>query len=227
MDLYYHSGDQHFIRIGSPEDTVRRYVVLNERLRNVPRQELLDTAGYLYQQEGRGGGSASEFTTGYINNTAKTKTWIGRYSWLMLPSSLRTLTGPKVIPSGVDPLRAIASTQTWYGEYSIPSDVYVVPQGTDLAAYGVVNRLDEKSSVFLKHGFIVVNFNIETIQDGRLDRPHLQYIHAPLMNQWRLEGFAGSYRDPYGYNFLLKDGDTLFYHADLSSRGDFTSQVPH
>ncbi|WP_082423289.1 DUF5704 domain-containing protein [Paenibacillus dakarensis] len=229
VDLYYHSGSRNFIRIGSPQDQEKRYVILNERLRNVPQSELQDTASYLYNHGGAPSGSSSQaFVKQYIGKITKNKTWVGRYDWMLLPSGVRTLIGPKSgIPAAVDKERVNAAVQRWYGEYSIPSDVYVVKKGTDLAAYSRVNGLDEKSNVFLKKGYIVVNFNIETIRAGNLRQPHLQYIHAPLMNQWRLEGYGDSYTNPYGHRFVLQDGDTVFYHADQSSKSDFTSQVPH
>lgn len=229
VDLYYHSGNRNFIRIGSPQDQEKRYVILNERLRNVPQSELQDTASYLYNHGGAPSGvSGQAFMKQYIEKITKSKTWVGRYDWMLLPSGVRTLIGPKSgLPATVDAERVNAAVQRWYGEYSIPSDVYVVKKGTDLAAYGREKGLDEKSDVFLKKGFIVVNFNIETIQAGNLTQPHLQYIHAPLMNQWKLEGYANSYTNPYGYRFALTDGDTVFYHADQSSKRDFTSQVPH
>lgn len=229
VDLYYHSGSRKFIRIGSPQDQEKRYVILNERLRNVPQTELQDTASYLYNHGGASSGvSRQAFTTHYIDKLTKNKTWVGRYDWMLLPNEIRTFIGPKSgLPATVDVERANAAVQRWYGEYSIPSDVYVVKKGTDLAAYGRAKGLDEKSDVFLKKGFIVVNFNIETIQGGNLNQPHLQYIHAPLMNQWKLEGYTNSYTNPYGYRFALTDGDTVFYHADQSSKSDFTSHVPH
>ncbi|UNK17673.1 DUF5704 domain-containing protein [Paenibacillus sp. N3/727] len=229
VDLYYHSSSRNFIRIGSPQDTEKRYVILNERLRNVPQSEMQDTASYLYNHGGASGGmSAQAYAKQYMNKISKSKTWVGRYDWMLLPSGVRTLIGPKTgLPPSVNSERANAAVQRWYGEYSIPSDVYVVKKGTDLAAYGRGKGIDEKSDVFLKKGFIVVNFNIETIQNGNIDRPHLQYIHAPLMNQWKLEGFKNTYTDPYGYRFALTDGDTVFYHADQSSKKDFSSQVPH
>lgn len=229
VDLYYHSDKRNFIRIGSPQDQEKRYVILNERLRNVPQSELQDTASYLYNHGGAPGGiSGQVFKKQFVEKITKNKTWVGRYDWMLLPSGVRTFIGPKSgLPSTVDAERANAAVQRWYGEYSIPSDVYVVKKGTDLAAYGRVKGLDEKSEIFLKKGFIVVNFNIETIQAGNLTQPHLQYIHAPLMNQWKLEGYANSYTNPYGHRFALTDGDTLFYHADQSSKRDFTSQVPH
>ncbi|WP_242615055.1 hypothetical protein [Paenibacillus solani] len=229
VDLYYHSGDRKFIRIGSPQDALKRYVILNERLRNVPQSELQDTASYLYNHGGAQPGiSAAAYAKQYIEKISKSKTWVGRLDWMLLPSGIRTLIGPKAgLPASVDVERANAAVQRWYGEYSLPSDVYVVKKGMDLAAYGRSNRLDEKSSIFLKKGFIVVNFNIETIREGNTARPHLQYLHAPLMNQWQLEGFARTYLDPYGKKFALLDGDVVFYHADQSSKGDFKSQVPH
>lgn len=229
VDLYYHSGNRKFIRIGSPQDTEKRYVVLNERLRNVPQGELQDNASYLYNRGGAPAGmSAAAYLRQYLEKTSKNKTWIGRLDWMLLPSEIRTLIGPKSgLPASVDTERANAATQRWYGEYSLPADVYVVKKGTDLAAYGRTNRLDEKSSVFLKKGYIVVNFNIETIREGNTAKPHLQYIHGPLMNQWQLEGYSRTYNDPYGKRFSLMDGDVIFYHADQSSKGDFRSQVPH
>lgn len=229
VDLYYHSGNRNFIRIGSAQDQEKRYVILNERLRNVPQTELQDTASYLYNHgEATGGITAQAYTKQFIDKIKKNKTWVGRYDWMLLPSALRTYIGPKSgIPASVDSERANVAIQRWYGEYSIPSDVYIVKKGTDLAAYARDKGLDEKSDVFLKKGFVVVNFNVETIQGGNTTSPHLQYIHAPLMNQWKLEGYANWYTNPYGYRFALMDGDTVLYHADQSSKKDFTSQVPH
>ncbi|MFE9276025.1 DUF5704 domain-containing protein [Paenibacillus glucanolyticus] len=229
VDLYYHSGNRKFIRIGSPQDTEKRYVVLNERLRHVPQDELQDTAAYLYNHGGAPAGmSAATYAKQYMEKISKSKTWVGRLDWMLLPSGIRTLIGPKAgLPASVDTERANAAIQRWYGEYSLPADVYVVKKGTDLAAYGRANRLDEKSAIFLKKGYIVVNFNLETIRNGNTAKPHLQYIHGPLMNQWQLEGYSNTHTDPYGKRFNLTDGDVVFYHADQSSKGDFKSQVPH
>ncbi|MCX7571283.1 hypothetical protein OS242_15125, partial [Tumebacillus sp. DT12] len=116
----------------------------------------------------------------------------------------------------------------WYGQYSLPAAPYIVPQGTDLAAYGRTHGgLDRKSDVFLKNGYIIVKFNIETIRNKDTDHPYLQYIYAPLNNQWRMEGFTPGYTDPYGRFFATEDGDVMFYDADRSSRDDFDSNQTH
>ncbi|MFI2857906.1 DUF5704 domain-containing protein [Paenibacillus sp. JSM ZJ436] len=227
VDLYYHRGKEYFIPIGSPQDTVKREITLNTRLRNVPLQELLDTAAYQYQR-GPQGEALQPYTSRYLQQVSTEKTWIGRYDWLLLPSQLRTLIGPKAdLPPTVDPYRASAAIQRWYGEYSLPAEVYAVPQGTSLPEYARRYGLDEQSDLFLKEGYIIVNFDLESVRNGDLAHPHLQYIHAPHMNQWRLEGFQDSIRNPAGQRFPLLDGDVLFYHGDLGSRQDFESHVPH
>lgn len=234
VDLYYHTGSKSYVRIGSPSDKVERYVILNERLRNVPFEELSDTALYKYDHEytfnqvaeiGR-----SQFVQNYMNKTTKQKTSVGSLSLLCLPEGVRTLIGPKAdIPASVDSARVNAAVQKWYGEYSLPAELYAVAAGTNVAEYGRTHGgLTDKSPIFLKNGYIAVNFNIETVQDGNADKPYLQYIDAPLMNQWYgMEGFKRSVADPYGRTFTLLDGDVVFYHADQSSRDDFRSMVTH
>lgn len=232
VDLYYSKGNKHFIQIGSEQDEEKRFVVLNTRLRNVPLTEMADTAAYRYVKElsdaDRHQTSKEVYTAQYVTQAAKTPSWAGRYSWMLLSRDLRTFVGPKdKLPEGVDPYRASASIQHWYGEYSLPADVVAVKKGTSLEKYARAETLDDHSGVLLKNGYIVVNFNMESIQNGDTANPHLQYIHAPLMNQWRLEGYERGFVTPKGYSFSSLDGDVLYYNSDLSSRDDFSSEVPH
>ncbi|RUT29923.1 Ig-like domain-containing protein [Paenibacillus zeisoli] len=233
IDIYYKAGEKSFVRIGSPEDTSQRYVILNDRLRNVPMEELSDTALYKYDHYfdfGQVGEiSRDTFLQNYIDKASTKKTPVGGLKQLELPEAVRTLIGPKLnIPIGVDMQRANASIQKWYGEYSLPADIYGVAAGTNLAEYGRTHQgLTDRSPVFLKNGYFIVNFNLETIDQGNLKEPHLQYIHAPLMNQWKLEGFNNIVMDPYGNSYNLQDGDVVFYHTDKSSRDDFRSSVTH
>mgnify|MGYP002269007164 CR=1 FL=1 len=232
VDLYYHRGQERLIRIGSAQDMEKRFVVLNSRLRNVPGTELGDTARYQYTYEltaeERSQRTLAEHMVRLVDQTTHQKTWVGRYDWMILSAPIRTLIGPKTeIPSGVKVDRANAAIQRWYGEYSLPADVYAVPKSTDLEPLARQNQLDEKSKIFLKNGYIVVNFNMESLRNGNTEAPHLQYIHAPLMNQWQMEGFNKTPTDSQGRTWPLKDGDIVFYHADQSSRNDFQSQVPH
>lgn len=233
VDLYYNTSTKNFIKIGSSDDKVERYVILNERLRNVPIEEMTDTAIFKYDNyytpSQLGNITQAQFINDYINKYTKEKTPVGGFSHLMLPGQLRSFIGPKNnLPPSVNDQRANAAIQRWYGEYSLPAAPYVVQAGTNIAEYGRTHGgLDSKSPIFLKNGYIIVNFNIESIQDGDISNPHLQYINAPLMNQWQMEGFDRTIVDPYNNLFNLKDGDVVFYNADKSSRDDFGSQVPH
>lgn len=234
VELYYHKSGKSYVKVGSPGDEVNRYVVLNERLRNVPEEELTDTALYKYDYQYSFGQIANigrpQFVSHYINFATKRRTAIGSLTLLRLPEGVRTFIGPKTnIPAGVDPSRANAAVQRWYGEYSLPADLYAVKAGTNVAEYGRTHRgLTDKSPIFLKNGYIVVNFNMETVREGQATDPHLQYIHGPLVNQWhQMEGFARSVQDPFGVTYRLQDGDVVLYHAGLSSRDDFRSMVTH
>ncbi|MGE7828989.1 DUF5704 domain-containing protein [Paenibacillus sp. NPDC093718] len=233
VDLYYKTNDKNFVKIGSSEDKVQRYVIMNDRLRNVPAEEMIDTASIKYDNYFTPGQlgpmTKQEYIEQYIEKDTKKKTPVGGYDLLLLPEMLRTFIGPKTnLPPSVNLQRANAAVQKWYGEYSLPAEPYVVEAGTDIAEYGRTHGgLDDNSAIFFKNGYIIVNFDIETIRNADLKNPHLQYIHAPLMNQWQLEGYKRIALDSYGNAFNLLDGDVVFYHADLSSRNDFSAQVPH
>ncbi|WP_261378450.1 DUF5704 domain-containing protein [Paenibacillus agilis] len=218
VDLYYHAPDRNFVRIGSSFDTIEREITLNTRLRNLYPLQIEQTGRTFYQLH-RHQLSQSEqlFMQQWLRQVDRpTKT--GGFSHMKVPGELRLFRGPTQLPNGVNPYRAYAAEQQWYGEFGIPSKVYVVQKGFPLHRQF---SFREDASFFLKDGYIVVNFNIETIRAGRVDNPHLQYINAPLTNQWRREGFAYSVTDPYGATFQLKDGDILFYDAAQSSRDDY------
>lgn len=228
VDLYYHTNDKKFIKIGSSDDTIKRYTVLSDPYRNLTSTTLTDTADALWDlaYTQRGSLTREQYMERYFKNAAK-PTWIGGYSKLLLTWPVRTFAGSPLVPPSVDPLRAFVSEQQWYGEYTVPAAAYVVAKGTNLAEYGRTQRLDDKSPIFLRNGYIIVNFNIETIRNEDSAHPHLQYIHGPLDNQWRMEGFRNSFTDRNGHAFALLDGDVLFYNANVSSYDDFESRVTH
>ena len=237
VDLYYHNGDNYFVKVGSPEDTVYREVKLNEPLRNVPLQELTANADYYYRHATEYGMEDitskyyhTSYIRHYVKHASKEDVLTGPYGWQILNWKLRTFRGPEEneVPSNtmVPTEDIVAREQTWYGEYSIPAKVYAVTKGTEISR--VSERLDENNPIFLRDGYIIVNFDIETIRNGDLNNPYLQYINGRYMNQWYdMEGFSRSITDPYGYTFELKDGDVIFYHGDASSEDDFNASVTH
>lgn len=261
VDVYYHDDNDYFVKIGSDADKTYREVILNDALRGVEREQLIATADFAsrhitdynsrYQEVyNEVGGAKDKFIDKYIKDLSKTPIQTGTYGFQVLNGNLRTFIGPEEdeVPNSpmVEAEDIVAREQHWYGEYSLPSNVYVVekqepqydengveiPQVDKIAGYGQQHRLNENSSIFKKKGYIVVNFNIETIQNGNVDESHLTYHTspnpgAPLNNQWQMEGFEYQFIDGYGKTFSLNDGDMVFYHANRSSFDDFNSNVTH
>lgn len=237
VDVYYHNDANYFTKVGSEQDKEYREVKLNEPLRNVEEKQLLDTAAYLYRhpfdqyKDIVGSVPQQTFTKDFMRTYSKEPQVTGPYGWQILNRNLRTYTGPDLsqVPSNamIPAADVKARQQMWYGEYSLPADIWVVDEGRDIAGYGVQHRLNKQSPIFLQDGYIIVNFNIETIANGDSNNPRLQYHKGPLNNQWKLEGFKYSFTDAYGGQFALKDGDVLFYHGDQSSYDDFGARVTH
>lgn len=238
VDVYYHNDANYFVKVGSPEDKEYRKVILNEPLRNVPKAQLDNTADYYYRHAGNYGYTVektNQFIHTFIRNFereySKQANATGPYGDQILHWKLRTFIGPLAnnVPSNamVPQADAISSEQTWYGEYSLPADIFIVEEGRDIAGYGKQHRLNKSHPIFLRDGYLIVNFDIETIQKGDMSKPHLQYINGELSNQWKREGFKYDFTDAYGYNFPLIDGDVIFYHGDQSSLDDFTPSVTH
>lgn len=134
----------------------------------------------------------------------------------------------------------IASMQTWFGQYFVPSELYIVdldnpktqqiinnagltPETFDLTEYMKTKdpgmRLDD--DIFEKNnGYLVINFDIETFNstsNGSPANPHLKYYggYDGSVNMWDKEGFNP---DP-GPNIPtdeLKNGDVAIIDLNRS-----------
>ncbi|SMG33409.1 hypothetical protein SAMN06295960_1841 [Paenibacillus aquistagni] len=220
VDLYTHTPEKLFLKIGSKEDKLQREVVLHARLRNIAESRIRSTADVFYELfEPQLSLSKSQYVEQW-RRLAEEKTAIGSYTDLMLPERLRLFIGPAAsqIPPSVHAARAEASVQQWYGEFNVPAQVYIVPKGFDLSRQFNFN---DKAPFFLKDGYLIVNFDIKTIRNGRKEAPHLQYIHAPLTNQWQREGGRSEVNLPSGALIPLRDGDIIFYYGNRSSLEDY------
>ncbi|MFU0827494.1 MAG: DUF5704 domain-containing protein [Lachnoclostridium sp.] len=150
---------------------------------------------------------------------------------IMLPKTLRTYIGnTRNLPSGVERSIAARSVQNWYGEYYLPSQVYVVPKGFDMMNYVTFNGgLRFKENFWIKDGYIIVNFNIETIQN---EERHLSYINREnakdgYCNMWKREGYQYQKTDYKGNTFHFQDGDYVLYYTDKSAAQDYISAGTH
>jgi hypothetical protein len=224
VDLYYHDGNNKFIKIGSDRDRTRLYITLNARDRKVPQSDLQNTAPYF-------GLSFAD----YMNQIANRQVYVGKYSWQIIPQYLRTFIGlnPDATTYGINippnatadqQYRSLLSVQQWYGQYSLPATLYAVPKGTNIYDNG---PLYEDSPIFLRNGYLLVNFQIETLQNGDPETPYLRYYNTPHANQWLIEGFNYTITDAFGKSFVFHNGDVILIDLDASSSGDYGSGITH
>ncbi|MFA9463304.1 MAG: DUF5704 domain-containing protein [Velocimicrobium sp.] len=106
------------------------------------------------------------------------------------------------------------SVQTWICEYYIPSNLHVCRKNYDVASYAINHRgLSFYESFWRKKGYLIVNFQIETIQNKER---HLSYMNTQnaemgYCNMWKLEGGASLKEDVKGVVFLVQEGDYVMY----------------
>ena len=213
VDLWYQekiNGVATLAKVGSKVDSNNiKTIVLGDPLRNIPDQELLDTVNILKDI------SKNEFA----NQKAK----IGSYGDIILSKTVRTFVGDtSSIPADVDRERVKKSVQKWYGEYWVPNDAFVCEKGFDVANALTNKNFTGKESFWLKNGYIIVNFEIDTIKNKDAANPQLSYWGSPHSNMWRIEGFDYTKKDGSGATFTLSDGDIIFYYTDKKSSDDYS-----
>jgi hypothetical protein len=166
-----------------------------------------------------------------LNEWKAKKKNVFTFTNMMIPDSLRTFVGYIAsVPSGVTEQAVAESVQNWYGEYYLPSEIHVLPKNYSIEDY-VKNygSLSYKEPFWLKEGYIIVNFQIETIKDGER---HLSYINADnakngYCNMWKREGYQYEKKDYSGNEFSNQDGDYVLYNIDKSAAHDYKSAGTH
>lgn len=112
-----------------------------------------------------------------------------------------------------------SSMQTWYGNYTIPNDIYVCEK-TQNGSDAYLDLVKEEgvcspdSEIWLKDGYLVLGFEITSKNEGK---PHLSYYGA-ASNMWQTQSGGAvpevevEYYDPindetHTVKVPLKDGD--------------------
>lgn len=225
VDIYYSEtflDKKHsLIKMGSEKDQLNKKALkLGEVYRSVPSAEIATTA--------RIKGVTEKVLKGIKRN-------VFTFMNIIIPENMRTFIGTNysptgIIPTGVDPDKVIKSKQRWYGEYYIPSEVHIVPKGFDVFRYAKEHgSIDYFEEIWLKDGYIIVNFDIETIND---DTRYLSYINPinsiqGYCNMWNREGFQYLKTDEKGRLFQFLDGDYILYDTNQSAAIDYISRGTH
>lgn len=158
--------------------------------------------------------------------TTKTQKNIYTFGNIMIPDVLMSYIGNSQYfrPQETTTNSALLSkqqkaVQTWICEYYLPATIHVCPKGFNVDEYAADHRgLDFKEDFWLTQGFVIINFEIETIQNGER---HLSYINAAnaangYCNMWQMEGATEIKTDAWNNLFTFHDGDYALYYADPS-----------
>lgn len=220
VDLYYtetiNGKKKQLVKVGSDTDkNNKKSMKMGNHYTSVPETEIKNTANIL------------GITTNQLKGTRKNVYTFGN---IMLPWNMRTFVGTfSNRPASVSDAKVRRSIQKWYGEYYLPAKVHAIKKGSNVLDYAKKHGITYKESFWKKNGYIVVNFAIETIQDGER---HLSYINPVnskygYCNMWKLEGFTYSKKDCKGNTFTLKDGDYAFFDLEKSVADDYVSGGTH
>ena len=116
--------------------------------------------------------------------------------------------------------------QSWYGCYYLPGMLHAVPLGYDVYDYAEKQGVTFEESFWKDEGYIIVNFDIVTVDANGEER--LSYVNASnyLNNgnnsMWLMEGAASIKNDYEDTAFNFKAGDFIIYYADKSVHDDYS-----
>ncbi len=170
-----------------------------------------------------------------LNEIKEEKANVYTFSNIMIPKELRTYVGQnyiptKMIPQGVDTDKVTKSVQKWYFEYYLPSEIHICEKGFDVAEYSKLHYgLDLEEEFWLTEGYLLVNFEIQTIteKERKLSYTNVENAKEGYCNMWKLEGFQYRKIDSASKEYDFKDGDTLLYSLTNSAARDYLTGGTH
>ena len=115
--------------------------------------------------------------------------------------------------------------QRWYGTYKLPTNTHVVPLGYDVYDHLKKHGIDYTEDFWLKDGYIIVNFYIETIdKNGNRNLSYINganYMYNEHCSMWITEGAMLQKTDNKDATFKLKAGDVVLYYTDKKHSEDY------
>lgn len=119
--------------------------------------------------------------------------------------------------------------QRWYGTYKLPTNIHVVPSGYDVNEHLRKHGIDYHESFWLKDGYIIVNFNIETYdKNGNRNLSYTNgynYLYNGHCFMWVMEGGAVEKKDNTEATFSLRAGDVVFYYTSKKHSDDYYGRL--
>lgn len=155
------------------------------------------------------------------------------YVPLMLTASDRSFF-PVETRNVSDPVLRAQSVQVWDGEYQLSPDLYLVDADIDLDSYirQRGGRIGQRDPVFLRDGYLLVQFEVCSYPAGASQTGHLSYANTVnsakgYCDMWRLQGFMYDRTDCFGNHFAFADGDCLLFDTKYYLHSDYESWGTH
>lgn len=124
-----------------------------------------------------------------------------------------------ITAAGITQAMIMQQMQRWYGAYYLPGIVNAAPAGYDVYGYSAKYGIDFKESFWKKNGYIIVNFDIVTVDSNGEER--LSYYKGSD-NMWQREGAPLSKTDNKDTTFQFEYGDFIMYYTDKSVQDDYS-----
>lgn len=235
VDIYYseeiHGDQQTMVKMGSKLDYLNQKTMeAGSPYVGIPKQEMRNTASISnirYRSFICRLDDLFSFTN--IRILSSFRTFINSLYTKRIESSKDY---EKVKDTGIMQDNLMKQMQSWYGYYYLPGIMHVVdpddvPHGWTVYQYAARKGVTYHESWWKKDGYIIINFDIVTVDSDGNER--LSYINADnyLNNNncsmWTLEGAPISKMDNKGVAFHFKAGDFIIYYAGKSIHDDYRS----
>lgn len=225
VDVYYketiHGIQNMLVKTGSALDLANiKYFSLGDPYFSVPEEELTEKSILTGKdKEELSIISSPMFTFHHILLSDNFRTYLGKKHWTFHNR-----------PNWIAQSAVSKSVQKWYGEYYLPSQIYVVKKGFDLEGYWKKHGgFTLRESCFLKTGYLLVHFDIETIQN---ETPYLSYSNTEneisgYCNMWKTELFQNKKIDSRQNTFSFQEGDYLLYDLEKRASLDYAVSGTH
>lgn len=228
VDLYYtesiNNKTHYLVKVGLGLDQTNiKNVKIGDLYLGIPESELKQTAtlrGIPYRQFSTKYSPMFHFSEIRLNWAFRTYVNNNYLSKVITYDSYSDVTA-----NGISEGDIIERMQRWYGQYYIPNEVHVVEKGFDVMDYADKHGVDYSENFWLKDGYIIINFTIETVGENGSRR--LSYINAnnykknDNCSMWLMEGSVTSKSSYKGPTFNFFAGDCIIYYSDKKMSDDY------
>ena len=230
VDLYYQEEidgkNRSMVKMGNSLDQINmKSMEVGSPYTGIPVKEMKDTASILKMKHSTFISRVeSIFTFKDIRISAALHTFVNK---VYTNSVVNSSQYPKIQSAGITTDNLMKQMQSWYGCYYLPGSLHAASQGYNVYDYASKYGITYKENFWKTNGYIIVNFDIVTVDSNGKER--LSYINSSnyLNNgnnsMWVTEGAPLTKNDNKGVKFQFKAGDFIIYYTDRSVQDDYSS----